>query len=491
MNIMRKKILVAIATLISLTSWAVTTVESQPGKLESLLTDHSITSLKVTGTIDARDFKFIADNLLALSEIDLSEVTIAAYCNEETATFGADNNFAAASIPCTSFFGKSITSVVLPASVKSIGFAAFAGCDQLTTIAFPASLNSISGYAFSGSGLTSVELPASVKTVGEGAFARCENLASATVGSENIGKDAFYADAALAALTLNKEVKTIGDGAFKSCAALTGINIEGTALESIGDEAFAYTSISALDLSAQKSLKTVGGWALAKTPISTATLPNSVNTMGEGTFFYAAQLENTNLPDSLTTVPAFTFAGAEALVGESIVPATATEMGDFSFYNACAMPNFTIPKSINRIGTKAMAGMTGLDTIKAHSDAVPALGDSVWAGIDQPSVKLGLTNMALAEDFAHAAQWEHFHILKNYLLGDVNGDGNLDVADATLLISYILGENPNPFHLELANIIDDGVIDVTDVSALINMILSGDQIIIRRAPVTPHTTTLR
>ena len=488
MNIMRKKILVAIATLISLTSWAVTTVESQPGKLESLLTDHSITSLKVTGTIDARDFKFIADNLLALSEIDLSEATIAAYCDEETAIFGADNNFAAASIPCTSFFGKPITSVVLPASVKSIGFAAFAGCDQLTTIAFPASLDSISGYAFSGSGLTSVELPASVKTVGEGAFARCENLASATVGSENIGKDAFYADAAL---TLNKEVKTIGDGAFKSCAALTGINIEGSALESIGNEAFAYTSISALDLSAQKSLKTVGCWALAKTPISTATLPNSVSTMGEGTFFYATQLETTNLPDSLTTVPAFTFAGAEALVGESIVPATATEIGDFSFYNACAMANFAIPKSINRIGTKAMAGMTGLDTIKAHSDAVPELGDSVWAGIDQPNVKLDLTNMALAEDFAHAEQWEHFHILKNYLLGDVNGDGNLDVADATLLISYILGENPNPFHLELANIIDDGVIDVTDVSALINMILSGDQIIIRRTPVTPHTTTLR
>ena len=477
MNIMRKKILVAIATLISLTSWAVTTVESQPGKLESLLTDHSITSLKVTGTIDARDFKFIADNLLALSEIDLSEAIIAAYCDEETAIFGADNNFAAASIPCTSFFGKSITSVVLPASVKSIGFAAFAGCEQLTTIAFPASLDSISGYAFSGSGLTSVELPASVKTVGEGAFARCENLASATVG--------------LAALTLNKEVKTIGDGAFKSCSALTGINIEGTALKSIGNEAFAYSNISALDLSAQKSLKTVGGWALAKTPISTATLPNSVSTMGKGTFFYAALLENTNMPDSLTTVPAFTFAGAEALVAESIVPATATEMGDFSFYNACAMPNFTIPKSINRIGTKAMAGMTGLDTIKAHSDAVPALGDSVWAGIDQPSVKLDLTNMALAEDFAHAAQWEHFHILKNYLLGDVNGDGNLDVADVTLLISYILGENPNPFHLELANIIDDSVTDVTDVSALINMILSGDQIIIRRSPVTPHTTTLR
>ena len=55
--------------------------------------------------------------------------------------------------------------------------------------------------------------------------------------------------------------------------------------------------------------------------------------------------------------------------------------------------------------------------------------------------------MALAEDFAHAAQWEHFHILKNYLLGDVNGDGNLDVADVTSLISYILGENPNPFNL--------------------------------------------
>lgn len=472
----------AFATIISLTSWAITTVESQPGKLESLLTDHTVTSLKVTGAIDARDFKFIADNLPALSEIDLSEATIAAYRNEETAIFGVETSFAAASIPCTSFFGKPITSVVLPASVKSIGFAAFAGCDQLTTIDFPASLDSISGYAFSGSGLTTVALPASVKTIGEGAFARCENLASANVGSANIGNDAFYADATLASLTLTKEVKTIGDGAFKSCSALTGINIEGAALESIGEEAFAYTGLSALDLSAQKSLNAIGGWALAKTPISTANLPSSIKTIGEGTFFYAAQLEATNLPDSITAIPAYTFAGAENLVAENIVPALATKMDDFSFYNACAMQNFTLPKSISHIGTKAMAGMTGLETIMAHSIAVPELGDSVWAGIDQPSVKLDLTNTTLVDNFATAAQWEHFHILKNYLLGDVNDDDEIDVADVTLLISYILGENPTPFHLELANIVDDEVIDVTDVSALVNMILSGDKVVIRRAP---------
>ncbi|MBR5101714.1 MAG: dockerin type I repeat-containing protein, partial [Muribaculaceae bacterium] len=59
------------------------------------------------------------------------------------------------------------------------------------------------------------------------------------------------------------------------------------------------------------------------------------------------------------------------------------------------------------------------------------------------------------------------------LLGDVNGDKQINVQDVTALITYILGTTPPDFVLANANVNQDpdGNIDVQDVTALINMIL--------------------
>ena len=61
-------------------------------------------------------------------------------------------------------------------------------------------------------------------------------------------------------------------------------------------------------------------------------------------------------------------------------------------------------------------------------------------------------------------------------LGDVNHDGEVDVLDVTMLISYILGENPEGFYLDVANVDgdDEGAIDVGDVTAAIALILDGE-----------------
>ena len=48
-------------------------------------------------------------------------------------------------------------------------------------------------------------------------------------------------------------------------------------------------------------------------------------------------------------------------------------------------------------------------------------------------------------------------------LGDVNGDGIIDVTDVVLLASYVMGDHPTPFYIEVADLNDDGIIDVTDV----------------------------
>lgn len=57
------------------------------------------------------------------------------------------------------------------------------------------------------------------------------------------------------------------------------------------------------------------------------------------------------------------------------------------------------------------------------------------------------------------------------LLGDVNGDGKLSVADVMLLVNHIIGQEPTVFILANADVNSDGNITVTDVMALVKIIL--------------------
>ena len=89
-------------------SWALE-VECTPGNLASLIDDTSITTLTVTGQIDARDFKFIADELNSLTSINLAGATIVSYSNHTKPLFNNEVDYDANCIPALAFFGKKIT----------------------------------------------------------------------------------------------------------------------------------------------------------------------------------------------------------------------------------------------------------------------------------------------------------------------------------------------------------------------------------------------
>lgn len=69
--------------------------------------------------------------------------------------------------------------------------------------------------------------------------------------------------------------------------------------------------------------------------------------------------------------------------------------------------------------------------------------------------------------------------------GDVNGDGNVSIADVTALIDYLLTGDTSAVILENADVSSDGLISIADVTALIDLLLSGSW----EPPYIPQTET--
>ena len=59
------------------------------------------------------------------------------------------------------------------------------------------------------------------------------------------------------------------------------------------------------------------------------------------------------------------------------------------------------------------------------------------------------------------------------VLGDVNDDGTVNIADVTKLIDYLLDNSATPFNRNNADVKQDGNIDIADVTSLIDMLLNN------------------
>jgi len=187
------------------------TINVTAGGLYALLTANelnTITGLTITGTIDARDFKTMRDNMPLLAELDISGATIV-----------ANNGYAANEIPSSAFYKNTVTtnltSIIFPPSLTAIGRNAFFNCGGLTDILIPSMVTTIKERAFYNcSGLESVFIPFSVITIESSCFAFCPKLTSITVESSippnlNSVGDVFYqVDKSLC--VLNVPYKSVG-----------------------------------------------------------------------------------------------------------------------------------------------------------------------------------------------------------------------------------------------------------------------------------------
>ena len=475
------------------------TVENTAGNLANQVTDTQITDLTITGTIDASDFLFITNELKELTTVDLSQATIVPF-NSGKALYGTVSSYGANEIPRTAFFGKKLTSVALPAGLQSIGFAAFAGCDQLQQVTLPQSVSYVGDYAFAGSGLTSIDLHSGIVAMGKGVFARCAHLTTANVNVGYVGDFAFLGDEQLSQVNIGANVTAILMGVFNGCTALHSITFDPACrITRIDDEAFINSGLENIDIVAL-GVGTIGDWALAQTQLSSVSLPNGMTQLGVGSLSHNRQLQSVLFPGvghaadpsgrgdglnpgtfraptrnrTLTQVKDYTFAGDELLQAGGMLKEGVAQIGAYALYNVCQeMDTMRLPASIAFLGDSAMAGMTGMKVLKTGAEQVPELGLGVWAGVDQPTVLLVAPSQESAELYKVADQWMYFFYKsqEDFMLGDVNNDGSVDINDVTAIISMVLGTATQEFNAQAADVSGDGVVDINDVTGVINLVL--------------------
>ena len=167
---------------------------------------------------------------------------------------------------------RSLSDIVIPDSVTSIGFGAFFNCSSLSNIVIPDSVTSIGGAAFFTCGsLSSIVIPDSVTSIGHNVFQGCSSLSE---------------------IVIPDSVTSIGNSAFSGCSSLSKIVIP-TSVTSIGDWTFSGCS-SLSEVVIPSSVTSIGGFAFKDCgSLSTIVIPSSVTSIGDWTF------NGCNFPDNL------------------------------------------------------------------------------------------------------------------------------------------------------------------------------------------------
>lgn len=461
----RRYLLLTLLVMACTWSHAVT-VRCQPGKLANVVGKNTNeTELIVTGSMDARDFRFIADHMRQLVSLNLSQVAIVA-CDNATKLFANRGNFRANELPATSLaMMEQLTTVKLPLQLTSIGEGAFAGCKRLEQVVMPPTVQYMGAYSFAECGsLSTISLSRKLVEIGEGAFAGCKSLTKVAL---DLYGDAPFAGAAVQASGSPGSLTIIGDYAFMGCEKLASFYMSNHWVR-IGKAAFAGTAMKSVDLSAMSELSSIGNWAYAQTPVVTATLPAGLKNLGWGVFLNDAQLQSVASVHALTPL---LLAGSGRVEEVDLSNLRSDTIGDYALYSLNRVKELSIPKNITHLGTRAMAGMTGLEQIHSHADAVPTLGDDVWQGVDQSAVALTVPASSV-DEYKAAEQWREFDIYSSAVLGDVNGDGFIDVGDLNAIINYMLSKVTGTFIFDSADMDSNSSIDVIDVNLLINLMLN-------------------
>ena len=399
-----------------------------------------------------------------------------------------------------------LTSVTLGGGQTEIPDYCFFDSDALKSITLPEGLESIGDYAFNYSGITSVKFPSTLKSIGYNSFSYAPNLTSVTINDalEYVGERAFGM-LSITSIDL-KNVKYLGDFAFQSCSTLASVTMNH--VERIGKAAF-FGCKALSSVSLPESLTTLDGLTFFNcSKLSDLVIPTNTNSIGigiavgtyalpgiqveDGNEFYTAidgclyDIDVTQLyavpcgkPDSALVIPeSVVTIGEQAVRYARVKTVTMGNKVTYIAANAFAtnpvLEEVTLSARLDSIKEQAFLGCPVIKKVTSLNRVPP------YGGIFDEAVYNEATlyvPRGSKEAYQADANWSKFLNIEEIdveepsVVGDLNNDGKVDVADVNICINIILELNNDPELKALADITGEGVVDVSDVNAMINIIL--------------------
>ena len=126
-----------------------------------------------------------------------------------------------------------IEAVVLPETLKVIGYRAFYGCSKLSDMNLPDSLEQTGGWALAHTGFTSFVFPEGFDTLGYGTFYGSRNLETVVLpeGVNSIGENTFRGCSKLQSVTIPSDEIKIDIKGFEENSKVTILGVPGSYAE--------------------------------------------------------------------------------------------------------------------------------------------------------------------------------------------------------------------------------------------------------------------
>ena len=261
-------------------------------------------------------------------------------------------------------WGSALTEVVLPSTVKNIGYQAFV-YTGLQSLTLPAGVETLGYELLAGNtGVKELTVPGSVTSMSaynyssssfRGTFtgSALEQVVFAE-GITTLGSRVLCNVATLEQVELPSTLTTIQDYAFYGCTGLTEIELpEG--LESIGQYAFADTGLTELDL--PEGITYLGKRMLSgNEQVKELVIPNTY-TSGNNILDGSA-VERVVFEEGIETIPSEALAWGSALT-EVVLPSTVKNIGYQAFVYT-GLQSLTLPAGVETLGYEMLAGNTGV-----------------------------------------------------------------------------------------------------------------------------------
>ena len=347
---------------------------SEAGTLAILLKNYdknTITTLKIIGSLNASDIVTL-NGLPQLSVIDLENVYL-----EEIPHFAFASN-------------NTLTSIILPRTLKKIGAMSFQRCKSLTSLTIPKNVTIIENGAFLGcNGLKgNLIIPSNVTKIGDSAFENCKGFSKLIIeeGVETIGSKAFYDCWFTGNLTLPTSIISIESYAFSSCTRFTGNLIIPEKIQIIKSGAFANCK-----------------------GLTSLTIPKNVTIIENGAFLGCRGFTGSLIiPQNITTIENDAFYGCEGFTGNLIIPENVVSIGNTAFYGCSGLTgSLRLPKSLTKIGSAAFKDCPQLSPVYCAVLAPFNIENACFANLSKLYVPKGCV-----ESYRNTEGWNKFESIE-------------------------------------------------------------------------------